>query len=139
MWNHFKKIGKNFIHQETDFDETAEKLNDFSVDSRDVKLHYLYHEVLSNPSIEATQALQDELAARTKADQLIAELFPEHMEAVRNKTTPLPTDFECYKDLIETFEKYCMKFTDYSMKYMSALVAECEGMKSIPGAREKTI
>jgi len=94
---------------------------------------------LSNPSIEASQALQDELASRTKVDILINELFPEHMEAVNARTTPLPTDFECYRDLIANFESSCQKFDEYSMKYMSALVAECEGMKSFPAAREETI
>ena len=140
FWKSFKHIGKNFLKDVSKWDESISKRkNDFAIDSRDVKLHYLYNQVLNNPSIEASQALQDELAARTKVDVLIADLFPQHMEAVKARTTPLPTDFECYRNLIAAFETSCQKFDDYSMKYMSALVAECEGMKSFPEAREKTI
>ena len=66
-------------------------------------------------------------------------MFPSHVEAVKNKTVPLPTDFDCYRELIETFETKCEKFTDYSMKHMNYLVAECEGMKSFPEARKATV
>lgn len=72
-------------------------------------------------------------------DVLFDKLFPTHMEAVKNKTTPLPTEWECYRNLVDTFETECEKFTDYSMKYMSAIVAECEGMKTYPAAREESV
>lgn len=117
----------------------SKKKNDYAVDSRDVKMHYLYNKVMRTPSLENSQALQEELNHRTKMDTLFEKLFPVHMEAIKNKTTPLPTDFDCYRNLVETFEAECEKLDDYSLKYAKAFVAECEGMKSFPAAREETV
>ena len=55
---------------------------------------------------------------RMKMDNLFSELFPMHMEAVKSNTTPLPTDFHCYRTLIETFETKCEKIDDYAFMYL---------------------
>jgi len=72
-------------------------------------------------------------------DERFEKAFPLHMEAVKNNTTPLPTDFECYRKLINAYESSCEKMDDYSLKYMKAFVAECEGMKSLPGASDESV
>lgn len=71
-------------------------------------------------------------------DNLFEKMFPQHIEAVKNSTTPLPTDFDCYRSLIETFEDSCERLDDYGLKYMKAFVAQCEGMKSYPEQIEVT-
>lgn len=38
----------------------------------------------------------------------------------------VPSDFECLRSLIGTYEKYCGLFTDYSRKFIKYLVRECE-------------
>lgn len=102
--------------------------NEFAVDSRDIKLHYLYNKVMQESTPENHKALQEELDHRMKVDKIFEEAFPRHMEAVKNNTTPLPTDFDCYRKLVETYEAQCEKMDDYSLKYMKAFVAECEGI-----------
>jgi len=69
-------------------------------------------------------------------DSRFESIFPTHVEAVKGNTTPLPTDFECYRKLVDAYETSCEKMDDYSLKYMKYFVAECEGLKSIPGASD---
>lgn len=117
----------------------AYKKNEFAVDSRDIQLHYLYNQVMTDATPEANAALQAEIAHRMQMDKLFSDLFPMHMDAVKNNSTPLPTDFDCYRTLIQTFETQCEKIDDYTLKYMKAFVAECEGMKSFPEKINDTV
>lgn len=94
---------------------------------------------MTDPSPENNAALQAEISHRMKIDNLFAEWFPMHMEAVKSHTTPLPTDFHCYRTLVETFEAHCERMDDYTLKYLSAFVAECEGMKSFPEGINQTV
>jgi len=67
---------------------------------------------------------------------MFEELFPNHMEAVKSGVKILPTDFDCYRTLMDSFEEKCEKLDDYSLKYAKAFVAECEAIKSFPSAIE---
>jgi len=140
FWKQFKHFGKNALKDISHWDEAvAYKKNEFAVDSRDIQLHYLYNQVMTDPTPEANAALQSEIAHRMKMDKLFSDLFPMHMDAVKNNSTPLPTDFDCYRTLIQTFETQCEKIDDYTLKYMKAFVAECEGMKSFPEKINDTV
>jgi legumain len=140
LWKYFELQGKQFIKDmiEYDADEIAKK-NNGAVDSRDNMLHYLYNRVMANPSIENQEALQAEIAHRMKVDKFFNDVFPHHMEAVHSGKTPLPTDFECYRYLVENYERMCEPASDYTLKYFKTFVAECEGLKSLPGAFHKTV
>ena len=136
----WKKEGFKLFKDLTSNFSDVDRKNMFAVDSRDVKLHDAYAAVMRDPSPENHQALEEEIQHRMKVDKTFEQIFPAHMEAVRGKTTPLPTDFDCYRNLIAAFEDKCFKFSEYSMKYMSALVTECEHVISAyPEAKEKTI
>lgn len=76
---------------------------------------------------ESHLALVDVVANRMKADKIFEEVFPAHMEGIKNDDgAKYPqTDFECYKNLINKFEEKCMKLDEYSLKYTKAMVAEC--------------
>jgi len=142
FWAMLKKHSKKAFKDIMQFDKhrpSTHIKNEFAVDSRDIKLHYLYNKVMSDSSAENHKALQEELDHRMKVDSIFAEAFPLHMEAVKNNTTPLPTEFDCYRKLIATYEDKCERMDDYSLKYMKAFVAECEGMKSFPAAIEESI
>ena len=121
-WANLKSKAKKILKKEK---PTFDKL-DSIVNSRDVTLHNLYAEVMVNPTIENQEALKAEVEHRLYIDALFASMFPQHMEAVKAHTTPLPTNFECYRTLVETFEASCERMDDYSLKYMAAFVAECE-------------
>jgi len=133
-------LGRSFFDDALGFKEDdAERKNQFAVDSRDVQLHYLYNKVITDPSTENQQALADEIDHRMKMDKMFEELFPHHMEAVKSGAKILPTDFECYRTLIESFEEKCEKLDDYSLKYAKAFVAECEAFKTYPSAIDGTL
>jgi legumain len=119
-------------------EETLRK-NQFAIDSRDIGLHYRYNNVMNNPTKENHQALADEIAHRMKIDKIFEEAFPAHMDAIKNGATILPTDFECYRNLMSIFEEKCEKLDDYSLKYAKALVAECEALKAFPTAIDLTM
>jgi len=42
-----------------------------------------------------------------KIDSQMEQLFGHHFEAMRMGTTPNPTDFECYRKLINQYEEQC--------------------------------
>jgi legumain len=140
MWQFFKNEGKKFLKDvaQIDADSIAAK-NNFGVDSRDNMLHYRYAQVMENPSFENHQALQNELEHRMQVDNFFKLVFPHHMKAVENKTTPLPTQFDCYRRLISTYQEVCESIDDYTLKYMKVFVAECEGLRSVPSAIDSTI
>ena len=90
----------------------------------------IYNNVVNHPSAENNAALQAEINHRMKIDTFFKDLYPQHIDSV----PVLPTDFTCYRKLIETYEEHCEAITDYTMKYFRLFVAECEGMKSVPDA-----
>lgn len=140
MWEVFKSEGKKFMKDAVQWNaEKVARKNNFAVDSRDNTLHYLYTQVMLNATEENHKALQKEIDHRLKVDKFFADAFPHHLEAVKKGTTPLPTDFECYRLLIQTYEKECEAIDDYTLKYMKAFVAECEGLKSAPAAVDGTV
>ena len=46
--------------------------------------------------------------------------------------SPLPTDFECYRSMIEAYEENCFDQDEYSLRYFKAFVHECEAMTNFP-------
>ena len=134
-WHHIKHSAKKWISAEAK--HIANEFN--TVDSRDVKLHQMYFNVKQNPSVENMNELADELKMRASTDARFTALYPKHLEAINNKTTPLPTDFECLRSMINMYETECEKLNDYSLKWVKAFVAECEGLKSFPEARVQSL
>ena len=138
FWHNLKHAAKDILQDVLVDQKDVDRKNEFAVDSRDIQLHYLYNLVITEPSRENSEALQKEITHRMAVDQRFETIFPHHVEAVKNNTTPLPTDFECYRKLVDTYENSCEKMDEYSLKYMKYFVAECEGMKSVPGASAKS-
>ena len=139
-WKKLANIGKEALKEALDVNVALSKRkNDFAVDSRDINLHYLYNLVMQNPTQENNLALQAEITHRMNVDLRFAKMFPNHIESVKNGTSPLPTDFDCYRRLIQTYQDECEAVSDYSLKYFKAFVAECEGMLSFPSASDGTI
>jgi len=77
MWSVFKTSGKALFKETMGYTtrEVAQK-NDFAVDVRDIDLHYLYSKVVTDPSIENQQAMQQELQKRLQTDMRFESLFP---------------------------------------------------------------
>jgi hypothetical protein len=66
-----------------------------------------------------------------KVDALFEDLYPLHMES----PPVIPTDFDCYRKLIRTYQEHCgNNISEYSFKYFGLFAAECERVKSVPDA-----
>jgi len=113
--------------------------NEFAVDSRDNNLHFWYNMVLTEPTQENYDGLNNEIAHRMKVDKIFETAFPAHMDAIKNGSKVLPTDFECYRKMIAQYEDKCEPISDYTLKYLKAFVAECEAMKVFPEMQEASL
>jgi len=134
-WHSIKHHAKKWIKSEVK--HAANEVT--GIDSRDVNLHQMYFNVTQDPSVENMNELAEELKMRAAVDSRFMKLYPKHLEAINSKTTPLPTDFDCLRAMVSTYETECEKLNDYSLKWVKAFVAECEGLKSFPEARVQSL
>merc|ERR1719223_2107866 len=81
----------------------------------------------------------DEINHRMKVDSQMEALFGHPFQAMKDGTTPNPTDFECYRKLINQYESQCEMLDDYSLKYLKTFAAECEAIKAYPAALDATM
>lgn len=139
VWSNFKFIGKTILKDQFKFDENLavnQRKNDFAVDSRNIKLHYLYQDVINEPSMENQQKLMKELAHRLSIDELFQKLFPNFIQDVKDKKTPPIDDFDCYRNLINEYKEKCGEYDVYTMKYFGAFASQCTAQKYYPQAKE---
>lgn len=139
-WTKLKHYGKKWIKNELNIDAgEAWRKNQFAVDSRDNNLHFWYNMVLTEPTAENYEGLNNEIAHRMKVDKIFETAFPAHMEGIRKGQKYLPTDFECYRKMIAQYEDKCEPISDYTLKYLKTFVAECEALKIYPEFQEKSL
>lgn len=91
------------------------------VNSRDIKLHYLIDKHANEMNDNSMAELNEEIMMRKTFDSIFTEIKPLH----EDKPIALDTDFDCYKNLINFFERTCGKFTEYGMKYMRSFYDIC--------------
>jgi legumain len=92
-----------------------------TVSSRDAKLMYLvtrHSRLMSSDS-------QDELNEEIKSRRLYDELFTEIKTTTGKPPKAENTDFNCYKDMIESLEEVCGHTSDYGLKYFRHLYDLC--------------
>jgi len=137
LWSNLKYFGKDLIKNQLHVEENLavnQKKNDFAVDSRDIKLHYLYMDVLHNPSKESQEALMKELAHRLHIDGIFDKVFPQFMTDVKNGTYPTIEDYDCYRMIINQYTEACGEPDTYTMKYFKAFASQCQAQKYYPAA-----
>lgn len=127
-WTVMKQKGINTLAANAG--QLSDSKDKFAVDSRDIKLQYLYNLAITDPSEQNYINLKKEIDHRMNIDKVMAELFPVHMDAMMNGTTPNPSDYECYRTLIDHYGETCGAFSDYSLKYLKLFAAECEAVKA---------
>jgi legumain len=100
-----------------------------SVDSRDNKMHMLYHKYLTTgenfSELHAELRHRDQsdstfkkIAVRATGAELGAKLYEDKAIEVSN--------FDCLRQAVDTYEKYCEQLSDYSLKYVRVLKNLCE-------------
>lgn len=92
-----------------------------TVSSRDAKLMFL---VNKHARLMSTST-QDELNMEIKSRRLYDELFTEIKGTVGKPAKAETTDFNCYKDMIDSLEEVCGHTTDYGLKYFRHLFDLC--------------
>ena len=106
-----------------------------SVSSRDAYMHHLYSKALNSPSRKLKLQLADELNKMMIVDETFAQFmdtttaqlhFCKNRSEADCKDQFVPSDFECLRSLIGTYEEHCGPFTDYARKFIKYLVRECE-------------
>jgi len=98
------------------------------VDSRDIKMHYLYHKYLrTGDRIDALE-LQHEIEER----QLVEARFEKLQESaptVRFLAQPTLRNHDCYKDIVEAYHETC-GYNEYDLKFYPAFANLCQSSLS---------
>jgi len=114
-----------------------------AANSRDVKLAVLQHRYLAarlmGDKLDAADRVEEELEYRLEIDLVFDQLvrFVTGRSHERYVVTDVetnafkyghirPTNWNCLKKAYSSYEKYCEKFSDYSLKYVNALSNLCE-------------
>jgi len=92
-----------------------------TVSSRDAKLMYL----VTRHSRLMSGETQDELNAEILSRRLYDDLFTEIQTIVGKPAKASTTDFDCYKDMIDSLEEVCGHTSDYGLKYFRHLYDIC--------------
>jgi len=87
------------------------------VDSRDVKLQYLYNKVVFGSGNK--NEVEEEIRHRQKVDRIFNKFN------IENKTD-IAIDFKCLKASVENFKSICKEWSDYSLKYVRTIAIACE-------------
>jgi legumain len=113
----------NFVGNQNPSKETKTQNEQGSlVNSRDVKLMYLVNRHAKLMTNESSDELNKEIESRSHYD----ELFKAVASVTGDVAFSVNTDFECYKDLIDTLESSCQERTsDYGLKYFRKLYNIC--------------
>lgn len=107
-----------------------------AVDSRDIKLHNLYHAYLRAGDADRDShraAVQAELDDRTRWDRAFSTLEA----AIRAPNAPAvatsePRHMECLRNAVDAVEASCGRFSDYALKHVRRLNNLCEGENGNP-------
>jgi len=93
-----------------------------SVESRDAKMHYLYHKYLRTNKQEDADELQAEIDNRQNIEARFATLRANAGINFADKVTVENT--ECYKGVIETYKQSC-GWDEYDLKFLKNFVSLC--------------
>lgn len=93
-----------------------------AVESRDIKMHYLYHKYMRTNLPEDAQELQEEIANRQAIEARFETLRAN--AGINFDSTARIQSTDCYKSLIETYKQTC-GWDEYDLKFMRDFVNLC--------------
>ena len=91
------------------------------INSGDLKLMYLINRHSKLLSAQSQNELNEEITSRKRYD----DTFKKIKEIVGSLPLADSTDFDCYKDMVDTYEAVCGKTSDYGLKYFSLFYEIC--------------
>uniref|UniRef100_A0A7S3IIS0 Legumain prodomain domain-containing protein n=1 Tax=Strombidium inclinatum TaxID=197538 RepID=A0A7S3IIS0_9SPIT len=136
LWNQIKHKTPKMIKDMFEINAESQRKALSAVSSRDIDLHFWYNIAVDEPTEENLQALQDYITYRKKVDDTVEAIFGTEFMSNLEGTKNLPTDFECYRTMINKFQEQCFEADGYNMKYYKAFVAHCEFAKNFPEGEE---
>lgn len=95
------------------------------VDSRDVKMHYLYHKYLDSGDREDALELQAEITERHAVEARFEKLQGD--VPVTFLANPRIMDHDCYKATVESYVSAC-GYNEYDLKYYHHFVNLCNNL-----------
>lgn len=90
-----------------------------TVSSRDAKLHHLYAHLQEKGGHRVHLDMTTEITDRMRIDHVFEDFLPMHLRASERV---LPTNFECLRGLMDTYENTCGPLGDYGLKYVKYFV-----------------
>jgi len=108
--------------------ETSQRAHISATSSRDIKLHHLYATVSTKKSHSAQLDLSYEITRRMRVDHTFETFAESH--GLQAGAVVLPTNFDCLKTMMKTYDSTCGKMEDYSLQYVKYFVQACEQLTS---------
>lgn len=107
------------VEIDAEYAKYLEEAKKSRVNSRDVKLHYLYQRALFGQGNNFE--LQQEISHRVKVDTIFSKL-----NIVQK--SDISIDYKCLKESVNNFKSICNEWSDYSLKYVKSIAIACETM-----------
>ena len=104
------------------FEEKPGEKSREHVNQRDSRLHYLYNKVVTDGGEYAHGALIEELESRDRYNAFFKQVYPQMDTMEVNGDLK---NYDCYRNLIDTFEDGCGKFSEYGLKFTKYLAHTC--------------
>ena len=95
------------------------------ISKREYKLRMLINRHAALMTAETQAELNTEILSRKFFDDIFFKIKAMNHEVPRATNT----NFDCYKDMINTFETACGRFSDYGMQYMEVFYNLCNTQK----------
>jgi len=102
--------------------------NSTQMDSRLIKLAYLERKSARTNDLASFKALEAEKSSIHSFDTIFSKIdakLGRSFNPLYSQQIKLPADLTCLRNAVNTFEKTCMKFTEYGLKYTKNLAHLC--------------
>ncbi|MEE4248150.1 MAG: hypothetical protein V2I33_22395 [Kangiellaceae bacterium] len=77
-------------------------------------MHYLYYKHLRENTLETAEELEEELKERSELDAIFTDF--DNLLGVSGMSPATPNDFDCLRNVLETYEEECGKLSEYGLK-----------------------
>jgi len=110
--------------RDVEYEEYIKKAKESIVDSRKVKLAYLIDRASVTNDSNDIALVEEEKASIARAETVFQQFNEIH--SFDNGFTVENIDFVCLRSNVKAYEKFCTKFTDYSLQFVKNIAYACE-------------
>jgi legumain len=112
-------------HKEIDpsYSQYLEEAKKSKINSRDVKLFYLYQRAMTLNDEYSSQELQKELEHIKKSDKIFAEFDKLLVISAEKEIDEIK--FDCLRPAVEAYKSICLNWGEYDLKYVRNIAHAC--------------